>query len=484
MSRALRLLVVAGALMAGPSAVAAAQDAPGPADTLGLGAFLERVRASHPAARQAELARRQALADLRAARGGFDPSVSASWDYKRFKGIGYYDELDLRLTVPTPWGVDVKVGWERAAGAIINPERATPTNGLLSAGLSIPVGPRLLADERRTSLRQAELAAETAEAEATNALLRLLQQAARDWGAWYEAEARARIAEEGVGLARFRLDAVRSRVREGDAAPIDSVEAAAEWERRLLAAIEARASVASARLQVSGYLWDGAGAPVPLREVRPGAAPASTALPTMDAPALDRLARGHPSVQSARARWLQAEAQRRLVLTQVLPSPSAEVSALAAGSSLGALPSPADLSDDAKLSANVRVPLFLRRELGRLRAAEDRARALAVERDKVARDVRLAAERAAVEAQAVEDQLTGQARVLAASEALLAAEQRRFEAGESSLLIVNLRERTVLDERQRLAQLQARRATALGSLAVALGTPQLLTGETAGAPRR
>jgi len=49
---------------------------------------------------------------------------------------------------------------------------------------------------------------------------------------------------------------------------------------------------------------------------------------------------------------------------------------------------------------------------------------------------------------------------------------------------VNLRERTVLDERQRLAQLQARRATVLGSLAVALGTPQLLTGETAGAPRR
>lgn len=181
-------------------------------DSLTLAAFLERVQASHPVARQAELARRQAVSDLRAARGGFDPVLSATWDYKRFKGIGYYDELDTRLTVPTPWGVDLKVGWERAAGAIINPERATPAPGLLSAGFSIPIGPRLLTDERRTSLRQAELATDAAEADASVQVARLLQQAARDWGAWFEAEARGRIAADGVVLARFRLDAVRRRV--------------------------------------------------------------------------------------------------------------------------------------------------------------------------------------------------------------------------------------------------------------------------------
>ena len=90
-------------------------------DSLTLSGFLERVRSAHPVARQAELSRRQADSDLRAARGGFDPVLSASWDSKRFKGIGYFDELDTRLTVPTPWGVDFKLGWERAAGATINP---------------------------------------------------------------------------------------------------------------------------------------------------------------------------------------------------------------------------------------------------------------------------------------------------------------------------------------------------------------------------
>jgi outer membrane protein len=85
---------------------------------------------------------------------------------------------------------------------------------------------------------------------------------------------------------------------------------------------------------------------------------------------------------------------------------------------------------------------------------------------------------------AAEAQLAGQARVLAASEALLAAEQRRFDIGEISLLLVNLRERAVLDERLRLAQLEARRVTALGALAAALATPQFVPGETDGRSRR
>jgi outer membrane protein TolC len=458
-----------------------------PTDSLTLEQFLARVRDAHPLAQQAELARRQARADLRAARGGFDPVLSATWDYKRFKGIGYYDELDTRLTVPTPWGVDFKVGWERAAGAIINPERATPGDGLLSAGLSIPIGPRLLADERRTGLQQSELAVDAADADAEAALVRLLQAASRDWGAWFEAEARARIAREGVALARFRLDAVRRRVLEGDAAAIDSVEARAEWERRELAEIDAQASAASARLTIAGYLWDREGAPLALpAQSAPATAPLSQGLADdgVDAAALARLAREHPAVRQARARWLQAEAQRRLTLTQVLPSASAEVSALAAGRSLGDLPSLSDAADDAKAGVALRIPLFARRELGRLRAAEDRARQLAVERDRVMREVQLAARRALLEVRAAEAQLDGQARVLAASETLLAAEQRRFDLGESSLLVVNLRERAVLDERLRLAQLESRRATALGALAAALATPQFLRGETQAMSRR
>ena len=118
--------------------------------------------------------------------------------------------------------------------------------------------------------------------------------------------------------------------------------------------------------------------------------------------------------------------------------------------------------------------MYGRREWARYRAAQDRARQLAWERDRLVREVELAIERAEVDLAAIERQAEGQRRVVVAAEAVLRAEQRRFELGETSLLVVNLRERALLDERLREAQLVARRAQAIGALVGALGTPEAL----------
>ena len=455
-------------------------------DALTLDEFLARVRASHPQVRQAALARQVADAELLAARGAFDPSLSATWDTKDFKGIGYYDEIDARLTIPTPWGLDFKVGWERAAGQIINPERATPATGLLSAGIAIPLGPRLLTDERRTAMRQAELAQGAADADLDATLARVLQSAARAWGSWAESVRRASIATEGVELASFRLEALRRRVIEGDAAAIDSVEALAEVERRELQRLDAVAAMQSARLGIESWLWNADGTPErlaagvePAREAR--LAGESNIAATGDALAF--LVARHPFVQQATARWRQADAQRRLAAVSLLPSASVELSGLSAGRSIGDVNFPQADGDDTKFAGSVRIPLFARRELGRLRAAEDRSRSLLLERDKVKRDVEIEAERALIELRVVDAQITRQAALLTMQERLLEAEQQRFTAGESSLLIVNLRERAVLDERLRVAALVSRRAVALGTLAVALGTPQLGAGRISGSVR-
>lgn len=455
-------------------------------DSLSLDVFLTRVRAAHPQVRQAFLARQATAADLLAARGAFDPLLSASWDTKEFTGIGYYDEFEARLTIPTPWGVDVLVGWERAEGQIINPERATPARGLLSAGISIPVGPRLLTDERRTAVRQAELAQGAADADFDATLARLLQSAARAWGMWAEADRRATVARDGVGLASFRLVALRQRVREGDAAPIDTIEALAEFERRELARLDAEAASQSARLAVEGWLWRDDGTPAPLgAAVRPSATASLADESKLDVSGdvLAFLVARHPLVQQATARWRQADAARRLAAVSLLPSASVALSGLSAGSSFSEIELPSLNGGDAKLSAGVRIPLFARRELGRLRAAENRTRALRYERDRLKREVGLEAERALIELRVVDVLIERQGALLVMQDRLLAAEQERFVAGESSLLIVNLRERAVLDERLRVASLVSRRAIALGTIAVALGTPQLDAGRNSGRSR-
>lgn len=435
--------------------------------------FLARVRATHPQVRQAELARRQADAEALAVRGNFDPYVQAVWDTKRFRGVGYFDELETKLVVPTPFGVDFLLGWERAAGQIINPERATPSAGLLSAGLSLPIGPALLTDERRTARQQAEIALGAADADREAAIARVLQGAARDWGMWAEAETRAVIAAEGVDLARFRLSALRRRVEAGDAAEIDSVEAVAEFTQRSLQLVDATAAAAGARLVAEGWLWTSGGTPDSLPTLAQPAARAQLAGEAdlrARGEALAWLIARHPFVQQATARWRQADAQRRLAATQLLPSASVQLSGLAAGSSFGDFVAPQLDGEESKFSGRLRIPLFMRRELGKLRVAENRTRALGLERERIRRDVEIEARRALIELAAVDGQLGRQEQLVALQERLLDAEQQRFEAGESSLLIVNLRERVLLDERLRLASLTARRARALGTLAVALGT--------------
>ena len=54
---------------------------------------------------------------------------------------------------------------------------------------------------------------------------------------------------------------------------------------------------------------------------------------------------------------------------------------------------------------------------------------------------------------------------------LSAGERAKFESGESTLFLVNARERQVLDEEMKQIALQAKRLAARAALAVAAGAP-------------
>ncbi|MDF1505109.1 TolC family protein, partial [Roseisolibacter sp. H3M3-2] len=252
---ALALLVVA------PAARAQDATAGGAAPAVSFDAYSARVRAHHPVARQAALAADQARAEQQVARGAFDPVLSAAWDRKTFGATEYYDYATAKLTVPTPLGADVVLGYERADGRYVSPDRRTPGAGLVTAGVTIPVGQRLLTDERRTALAVARALRTAADADREAAVLKLVVTAAKDYAGWYEASRRAAIAAEGLGLAEFRLEAVRRRVRAGESAAIDTVEAALEVQRRAVQRAEAEQAAYSARLLAEAHLWDARGAP-------------------------------------------------------------------------------------------------------------------------------------------------------------------------------------------------------------------------------
>ena len=182
------LVALALSLSVAGARTASAQTEPAKLDTLGtpftFPAFLDVILANHPVATQARLVADQARSDLRTAWGAFDPTITASWDQKTFGGTQYYNYFDAELKIPLPIGADVTVAFDRTMGRYFNPDRRTASNGTVDGGISIPLGQRILTDERRNALQQARAARDAGEADRTGIVNKLLFSAAKDYGVW------------------------------------------------------------------------------------------------------------------------------------------------------------------------------------------------------------------------------------------------------------------------------------------------------------
>ena len=85
------------------------------------------------------------------------------------------------------------------------------------------------------------------------------------------------------------------------------------------------------------------------------------------------------------------------------------------------------------------------------------------------RDVGVQVRAAANDVRVLDRLLVAQRTAVAQAAALRDGEQRRFEEGESTLFLVNVRERVVLEEGLKLASLEARRLLVQVELETALG---------------
>ena len=450
-------------------------------DTLGtpftFPAFADGILANHPVATQARLVADQARADLRTAWGAFDPTVTASWDQKKFGGTSYYSYFDAELKIPLPIGADVTVAFDRTMGRYFNPDRRTPSNGTIEAGISIPLGQRILTDERRNALQQARAARDAGEADRTAIVNKLLFSAAKDYGVWYESWRRRVIAQEGEALAEFRLQAVRRRVANGESAPIDTIEALLELQRREVTRFEAEASFYLSTLDVTAYIWDDAGRPAPLpADAKPlllgieGVGIDSTRLGQL----LDLATRRNPDLIKVQARVKQAEAQRLFSTQALLPLAEAKLAGLGANDSEQSFFDGERLDNNYKAGLVIKSPLLFLKETGRFASTGQRLEFQRLERDRLRREIEFDVRAAIFDLFNLERLRLRQVANVRNARLLRDAEQVRYENGEGTLLILNLRERLVLDESVKLAAVEAKVAGARAALAVATGDRTLL----------
>jgi len=418
--------------------------------------FMETVRAHHPIAYQADMQPMFGQAAVQAARGGFDPGLFTQVGQKQFNGSEYYSMVDAGLKVPTWIGAEVSAGYEQNRGAYLNPELNTPGAGLWNVGISLPVGQGLIIDRRRAELRKAQLYGKMTEADRQLMLNDLMLEAGRAYWLWARAFAVKQVYDDAVTNANERLRMVKRAAELGDRAFVDTLEASLFLQTLQLSLMQADLDLANSTALLNIFLWkDGQVALELDRSATPQTLEdAITEVDQRLITLLDTLVDQHPELLRSRLKLDQLNIERRFRANQLLPMLNLKYNALN---------EPVDQNPFADYTiANYRwgldfsMPLILRKERGELKLAKLAVREAQLGLGNKTAMLDYKARAAINEWTTTREQGNLFLRTARDYRSLLDAEQRMFEAGESSIFMVNARQQSYIYAQVKLMELLAK----------------------------
>ncbi len=426
------------------------------ADSLVLGfrEYLAYVKQFHPIARQAEIVLGAAEANLLRSRGGFDPKLEVDFDRKEFRGSEYYDRLNATFKIPTWFGVEFKGQFEQNDGDFLNPDEALPDDGLYSAGVTVNVLNGLWINERMATLRKAKFFEQQSAADRDLLVNQILFEASGAYFKWLQAYKDLLVFEQFLDNARLRYEGIRESALAGDIAYIDTVEAGIAVQNRSLGLEQARVLYRNTALELSNFLWLDDNIPIEVQDdVIPDTEPGEQvdrALEIEGVP-LDSFAlEAHPKLRSLDYKIQGLEVDRRLKVNQLFPQIQLEYNFLTETPEL----INSYVTQDYKGGVTFSMPLFLRKERGALKMARFKLRDAEFERDNAWVSIRNKVYALYNELDSFERQNALIGGIVVDYNRLLQAEERKFSFGESSLFLINSRERALIDARLKANEVQ------------------------------
>ncbi|MFM1878628.1 MAG: hypothetical protein RLZZ241_1494 [Bacteroidota bacterium] len=414
--------------------------------------YLNQVRQFHPVAKQAQLLARMGAAGVQESRGGFDPNIQVDYGSKEYNGKTYYERLNAAFKVPTWFGVELKGGFQQNEGNYLNPAETLPSEGLYSAGVSVSLAKGLWTNERMATLQKARFFEQQSKAERDLMLNQIVVEASEAYFSWVRAFKDEQVYHRFLENATMRLRGIRESALLGDLAAIDTVEARIALNNRALSLEQARVRLRDAGLQLSNFLWTKNSVPLEVLETAfPELQPdilAGLNLPKSIMDSLDL--ESHPKIQSLSYKIRGLEVDKRLKVNQLLPEINVEYNFLAeAPNQITAFE-----TQQYKGGLSFKMPLFLRKERGALKLAQFKLSDAVLERNNVEWGIRNKLASIAFELESFDRQNALIQEMVQQNELLLQAEQRKFGFGESSLFLINSRERSLIDALLKANELQ------------------------------
>lgn len=403
--------------------------------------YMSIVREHHPVAKQADIRLQQGDAAVLQSRGAFDPKLFNDISQKYFDDKNYYSLIDAGVKIPTWFGIEVKGGYEQNQGSFLNPENNMPNNGLWYAGVSLPVGAGLFIDERRAELRKAQLFQEMTISERQLLVNELLYNSGSAYWEWFQSFNVLTVYQEAVVLANQRYQAVIQNATLGDQPFMDTVEAGIQLQNRQLALLQAQLDYANATAMLEVYLWADGTVPLELEENATPEVNENVIGRDVDAFYLaqrDTLLMQHPKLRQYQLKLDQIEIDQRLKREQLKPTLNLKYNALS--EAINDSPLEEYNSNNYNWGLEFSMPILLRKERGALRLANFKLQEAELDYTNQIAEILYKINESLNDWETTKDQLDLYTRTVVDYERLLNGERQLFNAGESSLFMVNSRE--------------------------------------------
>ena len=411
------------------------------AEPIGLADVISSVLNTFPMIRAAALQFEVAQGQIQSANGAFDTKLKGATENGP---LGFYETYrhSIGAVQPLANGGEVFGGY-RVGRGVFQPwykERQTNEGGEFKAGLSVPLSRNVGIDSLRAGVRKANIDLSAADPQFRSEVIFTVRTASEAYWRWVAAAAQRRIAEQVLALAEMRNNGLEEEVRTGaKALPVlkDNRRSILSREAKL---IETQRKVTQSAAKLSVYLR------TPDGEPRIVDAKNTPEFPLPDPPDENWQSRLIPQAMHSRPELRELELAIERVDVEISEAGNdllPNVSAVIVGSQdIGEPTSKKRDKSEFELEAALLldVPLQRRKARGKLTSLEAKRAQLAQKRrlseDKIRTDIAIAY--AAVKAAYQRVQRTTEARDL--SDYMADVERQMFDAGESDLLKVALRE--------------------------------------------
>ncbi len=447
------------ATLIGCACNAMGQDTIVPGKPLSEKEFIGIVKQFHPVILQAAIGVEKAKAEITIARGAFDPSVYLNTDKKTFDGKNYYDYVNPELKIPTWYGIEVKAGLENNGGQFLTSEATSGQSSYV--GLSLPVAKNLLMDKRRATLQQAKIFQSLSIAEQQNIINDVLYEAYTAYWNWVKEYQLLQVIENAVEVNDARFNLVKIGFRQGDRPAIDTIEALAQLQQFKYLQSEAQVKLANAALELSNFLWLPGNQYYQLaQDVIPDDTWNKQDITTQPVLLQDELlaqSANHPKLNMFRYKLDILDVERKLKFQSLLPTVNLKTNLLNKGYDMfNGIGKAGFYENNNKFGVELGLPLRLSEGRGGYKLAKLKIRETNIAQADAKQDIENKVRYYINELNGLIQQVGIYENAYRNYQALFRAERIKFDAGESSLFLLNTRENKQLEALQKLLDLKTK----------------------------